>query len=72
MVDAMDGAGDIADGRRRAWARLAAIALLASLVAGGVISVIVAARHRRLWTAVRGAAVTGLTLARAATPDRRR
>jgi prepilin peptidase CpaA len=66
------GAGDVklmaAAGAWLAWPQ-AAIALLASLVAGGVISVIVAARRRKLWTAVRGAAFTGFwALARTAAP----
>ena len=66
------GAGDVklmaAAGAWLAWPQ-AAIALLASLVAGGVISVVVAARRRMLWTAMKGAAVTGFwTLARAASP----
>jgi len=56
------GAGDVklmaAAGAWLAWPQ-AGIALLASLVAGGVISVIVAARHRVLWTTVRGAAQAG-------------
>src|SRR5262245_29369586 len=66
------GAGDVklmaAAGAWLAWPQ-AAIALLASLVAGGVISLIVAARRRKLWMAVRGAAVTGFwALARTAAP----
>jgi len=66
------GAGDVklmaAAGAWLGWPQ-AAIALLATLVAGGVISVIVAARRRVLWTAVQGAALTGIsTLARAVSP----
>ncbi len=66
------GAGDVklmaALGAWLAWPQ-AGIALLASLVAGGVISVIVAARRRVLWTAVQGAAHTGMQiLARSSTP----
>ena len=38
----------------------AVIALLASLVAGGAIAVVVAARRRLLWTALQGAFWTGL------------
>jgi prepilin peptidase CpaA len=57
------GAGDVklmaAAGAWLAWPQ-AGIALLASLVMGGVISVIVAARHRVLWTTVQGAAMTGM------------
>src|SRR5262245_24460823 len=57
------GAGDVklmaAAGAWLAWPQ-AAIALLASLVAGGVVPVIVAARRRVLWTAVQGAAMTGV------------
>ena len=56
------GAGDVklmaAVGAWLAWPH-AVIALLASLVAGGVIAVIVAARHRVLWNAVQGAAING-------------
>jgi prepilin peptidase CpaA len=64
------GAGDVklmaAAGAWLAWPQ-AGIALLASLMAGGVISVIVALRHRVLWTTVQGAATTGMwTLTRAA------
>ena len=66
------GAGDVklmaAAGAWLAWPQ-AVIALLASLVAGGVIALIVAARRRVLWNAVRGAALTGATiLARTAAP----
>ena len=66
------GAGDVklmaAAGAWLAWPQ-AAIALLASLVAGGVISAIVAARRRVLWTAVQGAVMTGVwTLARNGAP----
>jgi prepilin peptidase CpaA len=56
------GAGDVklmaAVGAWLAWPQ-AVIALLASLVAAGVIALIVAARRRVLWTAVQGAALTG-------------
>lgn len=56
------GAGDVklmaAAGAWLAWPH-AVIALLASLVAGGAISVIVAIRRRVLWTALQGAALTG-------------
>ena len=66
------GAGDVklmaAAGAWLAWPQ-AGIALLASLIAGGVISVIVAARHRVLWTTVQGAATTGMwTFARGSSP----
>jgi prepilin peptidase CpaA len=66
------GAGDVklmaAAGAWLAWPQ-AVIALLASLVAGGVISVIVAARRRVLWTAIQGAVLTGATsLARTGAP----
>ena len=44
-----------------AWPQ-AVIALLASLVAGGVIALIVAARRRVLWNALRGAALTGASI----------
>ena len=62
------GAGDVklmaVVGAWLAWPQ-AGIALLASLVAGGVIAVVVAARHRVLWTAIQGAVMTGvLSLAR--------
>jgi prepilin peptidase CpaA len=57
------GAGDVklmaAAGAWLAWPQ-AAIALLASLVAGGLISVFVALRRRVFWQAVQGAATTGL------------
>jgi prepilin peptidase CpaA len=59
------GAGDVklmaAAGAWLAWPQ-AVIALLASLVAGGVIALIVAARRRVLWNAVRGAALTGASI----------
>jgi|SRR5262252_3439131 len=66
------GAGDVklmaAAGAWLAWPQ-AVIALLASLVAGGVIALIVAARRRVLWNALRGAALTGVwTVARRGMP----
>src|SRR5215470_3226179 len=51
-----------------AWPQ-AVIALLASLVAGGVIAVIVAARHRSLGTALQGAAVIGMSTLHRAQPS---
>src|SRR5262249_42216211 len=68
------GAGDVklmaAVGAWLAWPQ-AGIALLASLVAGGVISVVVAARRRGLWPASQGAPPPRLqTRPRSPTPGR--